>query len=239
VKEIKRKVLVIILALVVAMLAAQIIVVMPVQATPKEKLDFELYIEGVAMGYGPWGTYHAGPRGTEDDNPEPKDLIQRTFHAKQVNFVLFYAELTIGDETLICSPLDEQFNFVFDEKHSFNFCWNTVTGTSKAKDTLTFYEDDGTTIRGTLEITVRDKIMYVPDEEGNPTLVSEGNIFGKGTGALKGAKIEGTTSGEDVGMWPAVDENGDPINDDQGNQIVLPIRGLTRSGKISGWVTIP
>jgi hypothetical protein len=84
-----------------------------------------------------------------------------------------------------------------------------------------------------------DKIRYVPDEEGNPTLVSEGNIFGKGTGALKGAKIEGTTSGEDVDMWPAVDEIGNPINDDEVNQIVLPIRGLTRSGKISGWTTNP
>jgi hypothetical protein len=124
---VKRKILVIVLALTIIMLSAQIMAVMPVLATPKEKLDFELYIEGVAMGYGPWGTYHAGPRGTEDDNPEPKELVQRRFHAKQVNFVRFYAELAIDSETLVSSPFEGIFDFAFGEKHSFNFCWNTVT----------------------------------------------------------------------------------------------------------------
>ncbi len=238
-KKVERKVLAVVLALAVVLLATQIVTVIPVQAAPKEKLGFQLYIEGVAVGYGPWGTYHAGPRGTEDDNPEPKDLIQRTFHAKAVQFLAFNVELTINGETpLVYSPSEEKLDFVFAEKHSSNFNWATVTGTSKAEDTLIFYEADGT-VWGTLEISVRDKIMYVPDEEGNPVLVSEGNIFGKGTGALKGAKVEGATSGEDIGMWPVVDENGEPVYDADGNRIELPIRGLTRSGTISGWTTPP
>jgi len=88
-----------ILMLTLMLLAMLTLAMVPVQAAPKEKLDFELYIEGISVSYGPWGTYHAGPRGTEEANPDPKPLIQRTFHAKEVQFMFLNVRLTIGDET--------------------------------------------------------------------------------------------------------------------------------------------
>jgi len=319
-----------ILMLTLMLLAMLTLAMVPVQAAPKEKLDFELYIEGISVSYGPWGTYHAGPRGTEEANPDPKPLIQRTFHAKEVQFMFLNVRLTIGDETYyfdampsitgeweflcagsythhytitqsgitftgygytpatgpgtyeliygIINPMtgevimngvyyydseytnptgytftaaltidptdgsmdgvlisqnnlpfvstsgaavDVEDDFDITEEHSFNFNWNTLTGTSKAKDTIIFYESDGETVWGTLPVTVRDKIVYVFNEEGGlADLVSEGNIFGKGTGALKDAKIAGTTSGH-VAYW---------VGD-------IPIMGLTREGTITGWTS--
>jgi hypothetical protein len=310
----------------------------PVQAVPKQKLDFELCIEGISASYGPWGTYHAGPRGTEDANPEPKPLIQRTFHAKEVEFIFVSAQLNIGTETyyldsgsgwniagvweFICAGsythryvimqygdffggfgtypadgdviffeqiegmidrdtgtvmfngayyLDPEYNettgytftaaltinpadgsmdgtlsdsdgatglsfvstsgdavdvdgyFGITEEHSFNFNWNTLTGQSKAKDTITFYGSDGMTVWGTLPVSVRDTFLYVFNNQGVfVNLISEGNIFGKGTGALKEAKIAGTTSGE-VAHWVGY----------------VPIMGLTRAGTIIGWTSPP
>ncbi len=186
-----------ILMLTLMLLAMLTLTIIPVQAAPKTKLAFELYIEGISVSYGPWGTYHAGPRGTELDNPEPKDLIQRTFHAKEVEFMFLYVELNIeGEYPLTWVYGEEDNDFDITEEHSFNFNWNTLTGTCKAKDTITFYESDGETVWGTLEVSARDKLYYVFDEFGGlADLLSEGNIFGKGTGALEDAKIEGTTSG--------------------------------------------
>jgi hypothetical protein len=334
VKKIKRKVLVTVLALAVVLLATQIAAVVPVQAAPKENLDFALNIEGISVSYGPWGTYHAGPRGTEEANPDPKPLIQRTFHAKEVEFMFLYAELNIGDENyyldtgsgwsiagvwdflcagsfthryvimqygdmfggfgtypaegnvvyyeqifgainrmtgevvmngvyysdpdytnptgytftaaLTIDPSDgsmdgiltSQDDLSFDstsgaavyvekyfgiaEEHSFNFNWNTLTGQSKAEDTIIFY-DSGGEVWGTLPVSVRDTIVYVFNEQGGlANLISEGNIFGKGTGALKDAKIAGTTSGE-VAYWVGY----------------VPVMGLTREGTITGWTTPP
>jgi len=322
-----------ILMLTIMLLAMLTLTIIPVQAAPKEKLDFELNIEGISVSYGPWGTYHAGPRGTEADNPEPKDLIQRTFHAKEAEFMFVSAQLNIGDETyyldsgsgwniagvweflcagsythryviiqygntfagfgthpaegnvvyyeqifgtinrmtgevtmngvyfldpeytiphgytftaaLTIDPSDGSMDGVltsqgdlpfvstsgaavdvedyFDvtEEHSFNFNWNTLIGQSKAKDTLIFYESDGETVWGTLPISVRDSILYVFNEQGGlANFISEGNIFGHGTGALKDAKIAGTTSGE-IAYWVGY----------------VPIMGLTREGTITGWTS--
>jgi hypothetical protein len=340
--KIERKGLAIVLALAVVLLATQIVTVIPVQAAPKEKLNFQLYIEGIPVSYGPWGTYHGGPRGTELDNPEPKDLIQRTFHAKQVEFMFLNVKLTIGDETYyfdavpsitgeweflcagsythhytitqygitftgygynpatgpgtyeliygIINPMTEEVimngvyysdadytnptgysftaaltidpadgsmdgvlisqydlpfvstsgaavdarnDFDITEEHSFNFNWNTLTGACKAKDTLTFYEADGETGWGTLAISSRDKLVYVFNKEGGlEDLVSEGNIFGKGTDALKDAKVEGTTSGE-IAYWIPMQ------NQDTGELMDVQVVGLTREGTITGWTTPP
>lgn len=310
---------------------------MPVEAVPKEKLDFSLYIQGISVSYGEWGTYHAGPRGTEDANPDPKPLIQRTFHAKAVEFMFVNAELNVGDETyyldtgsgwsvsgvweflcagsyahryviiqdgeyfggfgtypaegdivyfeqifgmikratgeiimsgeyfldpgyanpagysftaaLTIDPSDGSINgvlieptgqaglpfvstsgaavnvekyFGIAEEHSFNFNWNTLTGQSKAKDTIIFY-DANEEVWGTLPVSVRDTILYVFNEQGGlANLISEGNIFGKGTGALKDAKLEGVTSGQ-VAFWVGY----------------VPIMGITREGTITGWTTPP
>jgi len=305
----------------------------PVHAVPKEKLNFELNIEGISVSYGPWGTYHAGPRGTELDNPDPKDLIQRTFHAKEVQFMFVSAQLNIDGETyyldtgsgwniagvwqFLCAgtythryviiqdgdnfegfgtypaeggfvyyelingtidrmtgevtmdgvyfwdpgytipagytftaaltidpsdcsmdgtltsghsfvstsgaAVDVEDYFGIAEEHSFNFNWNTLTGTSKAKDTIIFYDSDGETVWGTLPISIRDKILYVFNAQGGlDNLISEGNIFGQGTGALKEAKIAGTTSGE-IADWVGY----------------VQIMGLTREGTITGWTSPP
>jgi len=256
-----------ILMLTIMLLAMLTLTIIPVQAAPKEKLHFELNIEGISVSYGPWGTYHAGPRGTEDANPDPKDLIQRTFHAKEAEFMFVSAQLNIEDETyyldsgsgwniagvweFLCAgsythryviiqdgdyfggfgtypaeggvvyfeqilgminrdtgdvimngvyfydpeytnatgytftavlaiasdgsmtgaltsshsfvstsgaAVDVQDYFDITEEHSFNFNWNTLTGTSKAKDTITFYDSDGETVWGTLPVSARDKI---------------------------------------------------------------------------------
>jgi len=325
-----------ILMLTIMLLAMLTLTIIPVQAAPKEKLHFELNIEGISVSYGPWGTYHAGPRGTEDANPDPKDLIQRTFHAKEAEFMFVSAQLNIEDETyyldsgsgwniagvweFLCAgsythryviiqygnyfggfgtyPAEDGFvyyeqiegmidrdtgdvimhgvyysdpdytipdgyeftaaltidpsdgsmdgalieppyqvgypfvstsgaavdvegYFAITEEHSFNFNWNTLTGESKAKDTIIFYESDGETVWGTLPVSVRDKIVYVFNEQGGlDDLLSEGNIFGHGTGALKDAKIAGTTSGE-IAYWVGY----------------VPIMGLTREGTITGWTS--
>jgi len=75
---------------------------------------------------------------------------------------------------------------------------------------------------GTLEISVRDKVNFATMPPS-----SEGIIFGKGTGALKGVKIKGTTTGIQI---PLGDPSGDP----------LPIiTMLTRVGTISGWTSPP
>ena len=322
-----------ILMLTLMMLTMLTLTIIPVHAAPKEKLDFELNIEGISVSYGPWGTYHAGPRGTEEANPDPKPLIQRTFHAKEAEFMFVSAQLNIGDETyyldsgsgwniagvwefqcagsynhryviiqygdyfggfgtypaeggvvfyeqilgminrdtgdvimngvyysdpeytnptgytftaaLTIDPSDGSMDGVltsqgdlpfvstsgaavnvedyFDitEEHSFNFNWNTLTGQSKAKDTIIFYDSDGETVWGTLPVSVRDTILYVFNEQGGlANLISEGNIFGHGTGALKDAKIAGTTSGE-IAYWVGY----------------VPIMGLTREGTITGWIS--
>ena len=319
----------------IALFGVIFLMAIPVHAIPKEKLDFELCIEGISVSYGPWGTYHAGPRGTEDANPDPKPLIQRTFHAKEVEFLFVSAQLNIGAETyyldsgsgwniagvwqFLCAgsythryviiqygdyfggfgtyPADgnvvyfEQISGMIDrdagtvmfngvyyldpeyteptgytftaaltinpadgsmdgvltsqgnlpfvstygaavdvdgyfgitEEHSFNFNWNTLTGQSKAKDTIIFYDSDGTTVWGTLPVSVRDTMLYVFNNQGVfANLLSEGNIFGQGTGALKEAKIAGTTSGE-IAHWVGY----------------VPIMGLTREGTITGWSSPP
>jgi hypothetical protein len=325
----KRKILI----LTTTLLGILFLMAIPVYAIPKEKLDFELCIEGISVSYGPWGTYHAGPRGTEDANPDPKPLIQRTFHAKEVEFMFVSAQLNIGAETyyldsgsgwniagvweFLCAgsythryviiqygdyfggfgtyPAEDGFvyyeqiegminrdtgdviihgvyytdpdytipdgyeftaaltidpsdgsmdgsltsghsfvstsgaavdvegYFGITEEHSFNFNWNTLTGQSKAKDTIIFYDSDGTTVWGTLPVSVRDTMLYVFNNQGGlANLISEGNIFGQGTGALKEAKIAGTTSGE-IAHWVGY----------------VPIMGLTREGTITGWTSPP
>lgn len=328
-----------ILMLTLMLLAMLTLAMVPVQAAKKEPLDFELYIEGVTMGYGEEGTYHAGPRGTELDDLTKPDLIQRTFHAKASNFVVFYAELSIeGEETYyfdarpewsligdwvlefdldppggtlyihdmsITDEDDVSFSgtgayptggpytitwgvtgtkgsngvsitalieydgssyyvnaigtiaedgtmsgtwsnpsqsgtwqstsgnavyveddFAISEEHSFNFNWNTLTGTTKAKDTVIFYELDGVTVWGTLEVSARDKIHYILDNDDNlEDLASEGNIFGHGTGALKGAKIEGATSGH-IKEWKELFPD-----------VWVPVIALTREGTITGWTS--
>ncbi len=230
VKEVNKK----ISMLTVMLLSILVLTIVPAHAAPKEKRDFELYIEGISVSYGPWGTYHAGPRGTEDDNPDPKDLIQRTFHAKAVEFMPLHLELNIaGEDPLIWDFATGYYDFGFVEEHSFNFVWKTLTGVSKANDTLIFYESDGTTVWGTLEISVRDKFVYVFDNQGGlADLVSEGNIFGKGTGALKDAKVAGTTSGS-IAYWIPMQ------NPDTGEWMDVQVMGLTREGTITGWTTPP
>lgn len=314
-----------ILMLTIMLLAMLTLAMVPVQAGPKTKLDFTLYIEGAVIGWGE-GTVAGPKKSAGEDYP-----IQKTFHAKATDFAISLAIITIGDETyhfdampewnitgewdFLCddfythrytitqtggtftgegtypaegtvvyyeliygtinsvtgqvimhgeyysdadhtSPIvytftaaitidpfdgsmdgiltsqndlsfvstsgaavDVEDDFDITKEHSFNFNWNTLIGTSKAEDTITFY--DGMEVRGTLEISVRDKVNYGTEP---PPPTSEGIFFGKGTGALKGVKIEGTASGTHI-----------PINypDDP-----LPVLCyLTREGTITGWPT--
>lgn len=210
-----------ILMLTLMMMAMLTLTIIPVQAAPKEPLDFELHIEGMAIGWGEWGSYHAGPRGTEAENPT-KDLIQRTFHAKATDFVIDSVELTIDNQLMKWGYDTEDYYFEITEEHSFNFNWNTFIGPSKAKDTIIFYEPGTTTVWGTLEISVREKMNF-----GTMPPTSEGFIIGKGTGALKGVKIEGTTNGVHI-----------PLGDPSGNPLPI-VTILDRVGTITGWTPPP
>ena len=60
--------------------------------------------------------------------------------------------------------------------------------------------------------------------------LSEGIIFGKGTGALKGAKIMGTTSGIHIPTFGNPEVPTDPLP-------IITI--LTREGTITGWTGLP
>ena len=198
----------------VMMLAMLTLLMIPVQAAPKEKLDFELYIEGRAIGWGEGA--HAGPRGTEAADVTKPDLIQRTFHNKATVFEISSVILTIDGVPFKMTDGD----FEISEDQSFNFNWGTMVGTSKAKDTITF--SNGEDVWGTLEISLREKMNFATMPPS-----SEGIIFGKGTGALKGVKIEGTTTGIHM---PLGDPGGDPL------PIIMM---LTRIGTISGWTSPP
>jgi hypothetical protein len=203
-----------VLMLTLMLLAMLTLSIINVQAAPKEKLDFELYIVGRAIDWGE--DAHAGPRGTEAADVTKPDLIQRTLHIKATVFEIYSAILTIDEGSFEMTEGD----FDISEDQSFNFNWATMAGTSKAKDTITF--SDGEEVWGTLEISVREKMNFATMPPS-----SEGIIFGKGTGALKGVKIEGTTTGIHI---PQGDPSGDP----------LPIDTmLTRVGTISGWTSPP
>ncbi len=188
-----------ILILTVMLLATLTLAIVPVQAAPKTEQTFTLYIEGTITDWGEGA--HAGPRGTEAADLTKPDLIQRTFHNKATVFEISYADLTIDEVYRFGTPIGGE------EKY---------TDSSKAKDTITFY--DGEEVWGTLEISVREKMNFA-----TMTPSSEGIIFGKGTGALKGVKIEGTTTGIYI---PLGAFGGDP----------LPIiTTLTRVGTITDW----
>lgn len=94
-------------------------------------------------------------------------------------------------------------DFDIEVTGSFEFNWNTLrkgntaTGTFRNKETIAF---DG--IEGTIELLVVNKIVFTFDEAGDVIyMTSEGSIVGHGTGALKGVKIVGTTSGNPFSGW--------------------------------------
>ena len=201
-----------ILMLTIMLLAMLTLTIIPVQAAPKEKLDFKLYHEGPpAFDYGPKS--HAGPVGSEDGAENPKEWIQRTFHARESDHPIDFANLTIGDVNYF-EMVDENGNFTVVSVTSFEFNWKTLIGTFRSTETITF--DD---IDGTIEILVRDKLNYM-------TFTSEGTIVGHGTGDLKGVKIVGTTSGEGT----------DWIEIEPGVWIPTKMK-IIREGTITGWPT--
>ena len=172
---------------------------LPVQAAPKTEQTFALHIEGFVTGWGEGA--HAGPTKSEAQ-PYP---IQRTYHAKATVFNFSSVTLSVDGQNFNMTEGD----FEFDEEHSFNFNWNTLIGTSKAKDTITFY--DSGKVWGTIEILVIDKMNF-----GDMPPSSEGFITGHGTGALKDVKIKGTAVGthipnsmvEPLPIWTILDREG-------------------------------
>jgi hypothetical protein len=197
-----------ILMLTLMLLVMLTLSIIPVQAAPKEKLDFKLYHEGPpAFDYGPKS--HAGPVGSEDGAENPKEWVQRTFHAREGAYTIWFANLTIGD----VDYFEMYVNCTVISVTSFEFNWKTLIGTFRSTETITFDE-----IEGTIEILVRDKLNYA-------SFTSEGTIVGHGTGDLKGVKIVGTTSGE--AEWTEIAPG-----------VWVPTKmKIIREGTIMGWPT--
>jgi hypothetical protein len=173
VKKIERKVVVMVLALAIVMLTAQTLAVMPVQAAPKEKLYFKLYMEG----YSEYGeNYHSSPKKALGmDYPD-----QKTFHVKEGPSTILYANITIGEGIDKKDFNTTNGDFAVTSSVSFNFIWKTLTAMHKAEDTITF--SDGST----LEIQAVDKLDFL-------TFESEGTFVGHGTVNVQKVKIEGIT----------------------------------------------
>jgi hypothetical protein len=173
VKTVRRKLLAIVLALAIVMLAAQTLAVIPVQAAPKEKLYFKLYMEG----YSEYGeNYHSSPKKALGmDYPD-----QKTFHVKEGPATILYANITIGEGIDKKDFNTTDGDFIVTSSVSFNFIWNTLTAMHKAEDTVTF--NDGST----LEIQAVDKLDYL-------TFESEGTFVGHGIINGQKVKMQGIT----------------------------------------------
>ena len=172
-KEIERKVLVIVLALAVVMLAAQTIAVIPVQAAPKEKLYFKLYMEG----YSEYGeNYHSSPKKALGmDYPE-----QKTFHVKEGPCTILYASITIGEGMSSEEFSTAEGDFTVTSSVSYNVIWNILTAIHKAEDTITFA--DGSTLK-----------ILVVDKLDGMTYESEGTFVGHGMVNGQKVKMQGIT----------------------------------------------
>ena len=202
-----KKILMITLMLMV-MLTISII---PVQAAPKEKLDFELYWEApIITDFDPLGLGHAGPKKSGgQDYP-----IQKTFHGRGISQDIWLATININTY----DPLDFSEDFLFDSVGGFEFNWKTMYSTLKTKESILF--EDGSTI----ELSIIERTNYV-------TLSFEGTFVGHGTGALKGVKIVGTTSGGVAYLLP--------IEVEPGVWVDMPVMGFVRDGIIMGWDGFP
>ncbi len=157
-----------ILLLTLILLAIPILTIIPVEAAPKEKLYFKLYMEG----YSDYGVFHSSPKKALGmDYP-----VQKTFHNKEGPVTIIYANITIGTEEFDTADGD----FMVDSLVYYNVIWKTMTVTHKAKDWITF--EDGIT----LEIMVIDILDGL-------TMTSEGSMVGHGIIDGQKVKIKGIT----------------------------------------------
>lgn len=168
----------------------------------QDKLGFILHFSNpLPLDYGEGS--HAGPvKSVGQEYP-----IQRTFHGRNMVHNVVAGTLTIGSYPLI--GLDE--DFTFSSEGVFDFNWKSMTAIVRLRETITFNNIDGT-----IELSVVDRLDYI-------TLNSEGTIVGHGTGALKGVKIVGTTSGYMSGMMEV------------SPGVWSPVLTFDRVGTIMGW----
>ena len=188
-KEVKRKIILTLLALTAILLATPYFGL--VQAGKgQDKLNFTLHFSNpLPLGYGEGS--HAGPvKSAGQDYP-----VQRTFHGRNMVHDVFEGSITIGT----AEPLELNEDFTFSSEGVFDFNWKSMTAIVRNRETITFNDVDGT-----IELLVVDRLDYI-------TLNCEGSIVGHGTGALKDVKICGTTSGYMSGMMEVLPDVWMPV----------------------------
>jgi len=198
------------------LLAILALTIIPVEAAPKEKQDFTLYWEApMITDFDASGLGHAGPKKSAGlDYP-----TQKTFHGRELSQDILLATVTIGDD----DPLVWTNDFSFDSVFDFEFNWKTMFATLKTKETIDFM--DGSTI----ELSIVERANYAE-------LSFEGTFVGHGTGALKGVKIMGTTSG---GMKLVEINPGEwgPEMTEVAPGMWVPVMTFNRVGTIMGYPT--
>ena len=155
-----------------------------------------------------WNSDYTGPTGytfTAALTIDPTDGSMNGILTSQNNLPFVSTSGAAVDEAENDFTIEATGSFEFN--HNTRRKENTATGTFRNKETITFTHIPD----GTIELLVVNKIVFTFDGDVIVGMASEGSIVGHGTGALKGVKIVGTTSG-------------DPF-----------IEGWSRKGTITGW----
>lgn len=164
------------------------LMILPVLAAPKEKVDFALYIRGStpsgawlhANGYLKVSPDKLYPPNSVPPPPPPEDYAVGHYIGAPFNPTNVWL---VVDATTI---LYERLTYTATVDGSYN--WLTNSAVYKIDEVVTIYTDSSKiTVWGTLEIrTVDTHTAYL-----SPDFGVSGTFEGHGTGALEGVKVQG------------------------------------------------
>lgn len=206
-KTISRKLLAIVLALAIVLLASPMIGTV-FAGKGQTRQSFEFFWKEWPFSTDGAGA-HGSPRGLEG-------AIYRTFHGRDTSHdsPLLEHAITIGGN------LEERFTVTGREGGcDYEFNSQTMMVIHRGTETLTL--SSGETVQGTIVLSIIEKINW-------GTMQSEGTFVGFGKGAFEEVRIVGAASSEIVG-W----------TDFGGEMGLVPILGITLTGTVMGWPSLP
>ena len=182
-REIRGKLLLLVLALAVVLLATPLVGTV-FAGKGQTRQSFELIYQEHPLSVD-------GP----DSHPSPKNFVElgvdlRTFHGRDCTHLspILESTLTVGDTV-------EQFTITKQGGCNYDFNAKTMMVIHRATETLTLSFEE--TVYGTIVLSIIEKIDW-------STMQSEGTFIGSGTGLFKDVKIVGAISSGIV-FWDAFD----------------------------------